>query len=53
MIDQNDLDYWVGALQHTTMTKRELERYLRDAGLTRQMSKIIASKCGRKYAESD
>lgn len=51
MIDKDDLDYYLKVFRDTTMTKRELEHNLRDAGLTRQMSKIIASKCGKKHVE--
>lgn len=48
MIDKDDLDYYLKVFKDTTMTKRELERKLLDSGITRQMSKIIASKCGKK-----
>jgi hypothetical protein len=52
MIDKDDLEYYLKVFRDTTMTKRELEHNLRDAGLTRQMAKIISSKCGKKGGEN-
>lgn len=52
MIDQGDLDYYLKVFRNTSMTKRELERSLRAAGLSRQMSKIIAAKCGRPFSDN-
>lgn len=51
MIDQGDLDYYLKVFRNTTMTKRELERHLHGVGLSIKMSKIIASKCGKKVVE--
>ncbi len=52
MID-HDLDYYLKVFAVTTMSKRELERHLHDVGLSRQMAKIIASRCGKKFVEME
>ncbi len=45
MIDQNDMDFWIGTLKNTTMTRREIEHNLRDVGLSRNQARMVASKC--------
>ena len=51
MIDQNDLDFWIGTLKNTTMTRREIEHNLRDAGLSRNQARIVAATCRKSGSD--